>query len=418
VPGPVNGKQRVVIIGAGFAGLSCAKALKKTPLDVVVIDRANYHLFQPLLYQVATAGLSPAEIAVPIRHELAGHARTEVLMAEVTGVDMSRRTVSLQNHPDVPFDYLVVATGARHSYFGHQSWEPFAPGLKQISDATMIRKKVLLAFERAEMELNPDVQDALLNFVVVGGGPTGVEIAGALAELATRALKKDFRRIDPTRAKVHLVEAGPRVLAGFPERLSEKARVALVRLGVNVRTGVRVTSVTEQGVQAGDEWIAARTVLWAAGVECSPAGKWLGVATDNAGRVRVKADLSIPSDPRVFVAGDCALAVDRKGGPLPGIAPVAMQAGRHVARAITSLARGEQPKPFRYVDKGTLATIGRSAAVGVIGGRAVSGLAAWLVWALIHIYFLVGFKNRTLVLFQWMWAYFTFQRGARIIQEK
>lgn len=420
MPKPVNGNQRVVIVGAGFAGLACAKALRKAPVDVVVIDRANYHLFQPLLYQVATAGLSPAEIAVPIRNELAHCPRTEVLMAEVTGVDPSRRVVQVQNYPEVPYDYLVLATGARHSYFGHKEWEPYAPGLKQISDATQIRKRVLLAFEKAEMELDPTVQEALLTFVVVGGGPTGVEIAGALAELATRALRKDFRRIDPTRAKIVLIEAGPRVLAAFPEILSRKAAAALTKLGAFVRTGTRVTSVTAEGVQAGGEWIPARTVLWAAGVANSPAGKWISAPMDPTGRVRVKPDLSVPTEPNLFVAGDVAWVEDPRspGTPLPGVAPVAMQQGRHVARVIQDRLGGRPGRPFRFVDKGMLATIGRSAAVGVVRGWAFSGWFAWAFWALIHVYFLVGFKNRLLVLTQWIWAYVTFQRGARIIQER
>lgn len=385
-----------------------------------MIDRANYHLFQPLLYQVATAGLSPAEICVPIRNELSHQLRTEVMMAEVTGVDLSRRVVQLQHYPEVPFDYLVLATGARHHYFGHDEWEPFAPGLKQISDATQIRKKVLLAFERAEMELDPAIQSALLTFVVVGGGPTGVELAGALAELATRALRKDFRRIDPTKAKVILVEAGPRVLASYPEKLSKKATDALIRLGGEVRTGVRVSSVTAEGVQAGTTWIAARTVLWAAGVANSPAGKWIDAPTDGAGRVKVKPDLSVPSEPNVFVVGDVAWVENphTPGQPLPGVAPVAMQEGRHAARVIRDRVAGRDAKAFRFIDKGIIATIGRSAAVGVVRGIQVSGFLAWSVWALIHIYFLIGFKNRLIVLTQWIWAYVTFQRGARIIQER
>lgn len=420
MPRSVNNKQRVVIVGAGFAGLACAKALRRTPVDVVVIDRANYHLFQPLLYQVATAGLSPAEICVPIRNELSGQLRTEVMMAEVTGVDLSRRVVQLQNYPEVPFDYLVLATGARHHYFGHDEWEPYAPGLKQISDATLIRKKVLLAFERAEMEHDPAVQNALLTFVVVGGGPTGVELAGALAELATRALKKDFRRIDPTKAKVILVEAGPRVLGSYPEKLSKKAEAALVRLGAEVRAGVRVSAVTAEGVQAGSAWIAAKTVIWAAGVVNSPAGKWIGAPMDPAGRVKVRPDLSVPGEPNVFVVGDVAWVEDpdSPGNPLPGVAPVAMQHGRHAARVIRDKVAGRDGKPFRFKDKGIIATIGRSAAVGVVRGWQISGFVAWAFWALIHIYFLVGFKNRLVVLTQWIWAYVTFQRGARIIQER
>lgn len=407
-------KPRVVIIGAGFGGLQAARALGHAPVEVTVIDRNNHHVFQPLLYQVATAGLSPADISAPIRHILRAQKNTSVIMSEVTGIDLEQQHVLLQDRA-LPFDYLIVATGATHSYFGHDEWEQYAPGLKTIVDATSVRRKVLLAFEAAEIETDPQRQQALLTFALVGAGPTGVEMAGAIAELAHKALATDFRHIDPKSARILLLEAGPRILPAFPESLANKAQQALNKLGVEVRIGEAVTGIDEDGVIIAGHHLAAKTVLWTAGVAASPAGKWLHAETDRAGRVKVQSDLSLPEHPHVFVIGDTA-TLSEKGKPLPGVAPVAMQEGRYVAKVIGQRVAGKpQAKPFHYFNKGNLATIGRSSGLADFGWLRFSGFIGWFLWLAVHILYLIGFRNRAVVLFQWAWAYFTFQRGARLI---
>ena len=410
-----SGVPRVVIVGAGFGGLAAAKALARAPVDITVIDRRNYHLFQPLLYQVATAALSPAEIAWPIRSILRGQKNTRVLLGRVTGVDVAGRAV-LIGERRVPYDYLMLATGARHAYFGHDDWETFAPGLKKIDDATEIRRRILLAFERAEMAEDARERERLLTFVIVGGGPTGVELAGTLAELASRALAEDFRHIDSRETRVLLAEAGPRLLPSFPERLSAVAQRALARLGVETRLGHPVTAVDADGVEIDGKRIAAATVLWAAGVAASPAGKWLGVERDRAGRIKVAPDLTVPGHPEIFAVGDTVLALGRDGAPLPGVAPVAKQQGSYVARVIRARLRGRPaPAPFRYFNVGNLATVGRRAAVIDFGFARLSGWLAWWLWGLVHIYFLIGMRNRLIVAIHWLWSYITFQRGARLI---
>jgi NADH:ubiquinone reductase (H+-translocating) len=408
---------RVVIVGAGFGGLAAAKALKRAPVQVTVIDRRNYHLFQPLLYQVATAAPSPADIAQPIRAILRRQRNTEVILGRVTDVDPAAREV-LIDEQRIAYDYLIIATGAQHAYFGHDEWEPFAPGLKQVEDAIAIRGRILLAFEEAEIATDPNLRARLLTFVVVGGGPTGVELAGALAELARQSIAGDFRHIDPRRARVLLVEAGPRLLPTFPERLSAVAKRALERLGVEVRLDTMVTDCNASGVAMGEEHVQARTVLWAAGVAASPAARWLGAAQDRSGRVEVAADLSLPGHPEIFVIGDTALPTDAAGNPrpLPGIAPAAKQAGQYVAKVIRMRVQGGKTTgPFRYRNYGNLATIGRKAAVADFGWIRLSGYIAWWLWGLAHIYFLIGFRNRLVVALDWFWSYVTFQRSARLI---
>lgn len=411
---PERGQPHIVIIGGGFGGLQAARALRGAPAAVTVIDRNNYHLFQPLLYQVATAGLSPAEIAEPIRTILRRQRNTQVVMAEVTGIDPAERTVTMGTDR-LSYDLLVVATGACHSYFGRDEWERFAPGLKTVRDATHIRRRSLVAFERAEVEIDPEERKALLTFVIVGGGPTGVEIAGAIAELARKALAADFRRIDPTSARILLVEAGAHLVAGFPGSLPDDAKRALERLGVEVHVGERVEDVDGEGVVVTGRRISTRTVIWAAGVAASPAGRWLGAATDRAGRVAVLPDLSVPGHPNVFVIGDTA-SMSQDGKPLPGVAPVAMQQGRYVGRLLLDrLAGRPDPAPFRYRDKGSLATVGRAFAIAAFGRVRLRGLVAWVAWLVVHIYYLIGFENRMLVFLQWAWAYLTYRRGARLI---
>ena len=408
-------RSRVVIVGAGFAGLSAAKALSGSPFEVTVVDRHNYHLFQPLLYQVATAGLSPADIAAPIRGILGAQSNATVRLATVSGVDVARREV-VADGQRIAYDYLILATGAQHAYFGHDDWEPYAPGLKTIDDATQLRARILLAFERAETESDPAEKRRLLNFVIVGGGPTGVEMAGAIAELANRALARDFRTIDPRSARIVLAEAGPRLLTPFDPSLSAKALRSLQHLGVDVRLGAAVTECDESGVLIGNERIPTKTVVWAAGVMASPAGAWLGVPTDRAGRVAVEPDLSVAGHPEIFVVGDTALAMDRNAKPLPGVAPVAKQQGQYVADLL--IARAKQtnpPPPFRYRDFGSLATIGRKLAIMQLGRFKLSGFPAWVLWSVAHIYFLIGFRNRLIVALNWLWNYVTFQRGTRLI---
>jgi NADH dehydrogenase len=407
---------RVVIVGAGFGGLWAAKTLANAPVEVVVIDRENYHLFQPLLYQVATAGLSPADIAAPIRGIVGAYRNVTVMLGEIIGVDVVGRTVSIMGGRHVPYDYLVLSTGARHAYFGHDEWEILAPGLKRIEDATEIRRRILLTFERAENETNADERRCLMNLVIVGGGPTGVELAGAIAELARRALAKDFRNIDPRITRIILVEAGPRLLPSFPEDLSDDATRRLEQLGVEVRLSAPVTAIDSSGVTIDTARIEARTVIWAAGVAASPAGHWIGAKCDRVGRIEVAPDLSVPGHPEIFAIGDTALAFDANGKSLPGIAPVAKQQGRYVGSLIKARLRGaERVEPFHYRSYGNLATIGRKAAVIDFGWIHLRGLVAWVIWSVVHIYFLIGFRNRAMVALDWLWAYFTFQRGARLI---
>jgi NADH dehydrogenase len=404
----------VVIVGGGFGGLAAAQTLRRAPVEITLVDRRNHHLFQPLLYQVATAGLSPADIAYPIRAILRRQRNANVLLAEAVAVDVHARDVVLKDGR-LHYDYLVVATGARHSYFGHEDWEPFAPGLKSLEDALEIRRRILLAFERAERETDPDCRRALLTIVIVGAGPTGVELAGAIAEIARQVMKSDFRAIDPRETRVVLVEAGPRVLATFPEKLSARACTALDERGVEVRTGTLVTAIDRHAVWLGSERIAAETILWAAGVAASPLVASLGAERDAAGRVLVQPDLTIPGHPEVFVIGDAAALQDADRRPLPGVAPVAMQQGRYVARTIVRSLRGQRRAPFAYRDKGSLATIGRADAVAHIGRLNLSGFTAWLLWIFVHILYLVGFRNRAVVLLDWAWAYVTMSRGARLI---
>ena len=406
-----------MIVGAGFGGLNAGQSLAKAPVQITVIDRRNHHTFQPLLYQVATAGLSPGEIAAPIRSILRSHENVEVLMAEVTGFDLGRRIVETAES-SIPYDYLIVAAGASHAYFGHEEWEPFAPGLKTIEDALEIRRRVLLAFELAERQAAAGKSDPPLNFVIVGGGPTGVELAGTLEEICRHALTHEFRAIDPARAHILLVEGGPRVLPAYPEDLSLSAQEQLQRLGVEVRTSTMVTQIEAGAVRVGDTRLEAAVILWAAGVAASPLGKKLGVPIDRAGRVLVQPDLSVPGHPEVFVIGDLAAAKDQHGKMLPGVAPVAIQEGRFVAKLIRREIEAEkvESRPaFHYWDKGSLATIGRAAAVAEFGKIHISGYMAWLAWLFVHILFLIGFRNRLLVFIQWAWSYVTYERGARLI---
>jgi len=406
----------VVIVGAGFGGLQAAQALTRKSVRVTVIDRRNHHLFQPLLYQIATAGLSPADIAVPIRSVLRDTPMTDVIMAEVDAIDVVARKVQLQDGDGtVPYDYLILATGATHSYFGHSEWARHAPGLKTLEDATEIRGRVLLAFEEAEKARSVEERKALLTFVIVGGGPTGIEMAGAIAELARYALARDFDHINPQLASIILVEAGPRLLAQFDPEISRKAVSPLERLGVQVLCNQRVTDITPAGVQMGDTFLPARTVIWAAGVAPSPLAKDLGVPLDRTGRVLVNQDLTIPGHPNVYVIGDLAAVAWPDHGTVPGMAPAAMQEGRHAAANILRQMDGKPPLPFQYKNKGMMATIGRASAVVDLGRTKFSGGFAWLTWLFVHIMYLIGFRNRILVLFQWAWSYLTYGRGARLI---
>lgn len=410
-------RPRVVIVGAGFGGLVAALRLAKMPVDITVVDRANHHLFQPLLYQVATAGLSPADIAAPIRHILYRKRNVSVILGEVTAIDPAERTVTAGRRV-LPYEYLIVATGATHAY-PNPEWEAHAPGLKTVEDATSIRGRILMAFERAEAETDPEEQRRLLNFIVVGGGPTGVEMAGAIAELAKRVLTREFRNIDPASAQILLLEGGPRLLAGLPEKLSAYARRALEKLGVEVRTDVFAESIDAEGVVAGGDHIESRTVIWAAGVRASPAGDWLGAKTDKAGRVIVEPDLSVPGHPDVFVIGDTAAVTGDDGEPVPGIAPAAKQMGDHAAKVIERrLAQADPPGPFRYKHQGDLATIGRSAAVADFGRIRMTGFVGWLLWSLVHVLFLIGFRNKVVVMSEWIWAYLTFKKGMRLITHR
>jgi NADH:ubiquinone reductase (H+-translocating) len=406
---------RVVILGGGFGGMAAARQLAGAAVRMTLVDRRNHHLFQPLLYQVATASLAAPSIAAPLRQILRRQRNLTVLLDEVTGIDLAARRVQCA-HSVLDYDFLVVATGATHAYFGHDEWERYAPGLKTLDDAFLIRRRVLLAFEHGERETDPARRQAWLNFVVVGGGSTGVELAGTLIELARHTLSREFRRSDPRRASVRLIEAGPRLLTAYDPILSDKARRQLERLGVEVHTGVAVTDIDAGGVKLGEHWLPARTVLWAAGVAASPVGRLLGAALDRAGRVQVLPDLSLPGHPEVFVIGDLAGIAQSSGKPVPGVAPAAKQMGRHVGTVIRSRLRGsDEKRPFSYRDDGSLATIGRLAAVAQFGKLKLSGFPAWSVWLLAHIYFLIGFRNRLVVMLDWAWAYWTHQRHARIV---
>ncbi|SIP99574.1 NAD(P)/FAD-dependent oxidoreductase [Solilutibacter tolerans] len=407
----------VVIIGGGFAGLWAVRALADTPVRITLLDRGNHHLFQPLLYQVATAGLSAPDIAAPLRHILRNQPNVTVLMEEVSGIDPAGHRITLKDGRHVDFDYALLATGATHAYFGHDDWAKHAPGLKSLDDALDIRRRILSAFERAEATDDPEERKALLTFGIVGGGPTGVELAGTMAEIARHTLNHEFRHIDPSHARVMLLEAGPRVLSSFDPDLSEKARLQLQRLGVDVLTGAPVAAIDAEGVQLGERHIPARTVLWAAGVAASPLACTLGVPLDRAGRVSVESDLSVPGHPHLFVAGDLA-TIQSDGRPVPGVAPAAKQMGKHVAAVIRDRLAGRPAKHFRYRDFGNLATIGRMAAVVQLGRWKLSGALAWWFWLLAHVFFLIGFRNRLVVMLNWTWAYWTYQRAARIILGK
>ncbi len=414
----VSGRHRIVIVGAGFGGLEAVHRLAGADAEIIVLDRRNHHLFQPLLYQVATASLATSEIAWPIRYLLRRRPEVTTLLASVSGVDASTRTVLLDDGSGVSYDTLVLATGCRHAYFGHDEWEPYAPGLKTLEDATTVRRRILLAFERAEREADPARRAALLTFVIVGAGPTGVELAGTIAELARDTLPPDFRNIDTDTARVVLIEAGPRVLAGYAEDLSAYAQRSLEKLGVEVELGRAVSECTAEGVVYGDRRLAAATIIWAAGVRASPAAEWLGVAADRAGRLVVEPDLTVPGRPEIFALGDTVMIAGPDGKPVPGIAPAAKQQGRHVAETIKARLRGAtEPRPFRYRHDGSLATIGKRLAVIDFGWIKLRGTIAWWIWGLAHIYFLIGLRNRLSVALSWLWIHARNQRSARLITQ-
>lgn len=407
---------RVVIIGAGFGGLACAKELGGAAVNVTLVDRRNYHLFVPLLYQVATAALSPADIARPIRRIVSKYANIEVVLGDVTGVDTNARLIRTADGHSFPYDRLVIATGSEYSYFAHPEWARFAPGPRSLEDARKIRARLLTAFERAEISRDPAEQAALMTIVVVGGGPTGVEMAGSVAELARHALTRDFRHIDPRRARIILIEAGPRILSAFPESLSDYARAAISRLGVTVMTGETVDAVDQQGVTVGKERIDAATVIWGAGIKAAPGGQWLGIELDRGGRIPVAPDLSVRGMADVYALGDVALAQAEQGTPLPALAQVAKQQGQHLGRALAANFRdGRAMPPFRFRNRGNTAIIGRHAAVFDFGWLRLKGRIAWLLWAIVHVFLLVGFDNRMRVTLQWAWRYVTYERGARLI---
>jgi NADH dehydrogenase len=408
-------RPQVVIVGAGFAGLEASKALAKTAVDVTLVDAYNHHCFQPLLYQVATAALSPADVAWPIRAILRAQQNVRVIMARVTAIDVRARRVDT-TEIDLPYDYLLLATGSTHSYFGHDDWAPFAPGLKHIADATEIRRRFLLAFERAEVVEDEAARARLLTFVIVGGGATGVEMAGAIAEVARRTLQHDFRRIDPRKSRIILIEAGPRLLPTFPEALSDYARRSLESMGVEVALNRKVLGCGADGVTLDGGRIEAATVIWAAGVVASPAAMWIGAEHDRAGRIKVNPDLTVPGHPDIFAAGDTASILDRDGKAVPGIAPAAKQMGSYVGRVIAARVQGKSsPPPFAYHHLGELAAIGRKSAVVKLGAFQLTGFLGWLFWSAVHIYFLIGLRNRFVVALNWLWSYLTFQRGARLI---
>ena len=411
-------RPRVVIIGGGFGGRNAARALRTAPVDVTVIDRTNHHLFQPLLYQVAMAALAPSDIIAPIRWLLRHQPNASVMLAEATSIDINRRIVRLDDgNREVPYDYLVLAAGSRHAYFGHDDWEPHAPGLKSLADALELRRRFLVAFEQAEWASIAADREALLTFVIVGGGPTGVELAGLIAEIAHRAIRRDFRHIDTRKTRVILIEAGPRLLPAFPEELAARARDDLIELGVEVRLNTMVTGVSADGVRLGDDRIDTRTVLWAAGNVATPLTRSLDAPLDRAGRVRVEGDLSVPSHPEIFVVGDAAV-VEQDGRQVPGVAQGAMQMGTTAARNIARDLAGRARRPFHYRNKGDMATIGRRRAIADLGWVRVTGFFAWLLWLFIHILYLAGFRNRLSVLIEWAYAYFTYQRGSRLLTEQ
>ena len=410
-----DARPRVVIVGGGFGGLKAAEALAKLPVQITLVDRKNHHTFQPLLYQVATAGLSPAEIAAPIREILARHSNVEVLLGEVIGIDVNARKLQLHG-AELPYDYLIIAAGSSHAYFGHDEWEPLAPGLKTLEDALEMRRRILLAYELAEREALLTGTHMPLNFVVVGGGPTGVELAGTVGEISRMSMNREFKHIDPTKTRILLVEGSPAVLSAYPPDLQQSAVRQLKKLGVEVRVNSMVTEVREGEIRIGNEVMPATVILWAAGVSASPLGRALGVPTDKAGRVLVEPDLSIPGHKEVFVVGDLASITYDHRKPVPGLAPAAMQEGKWAGRQIKRDLEGKPREPFHYLDKGTLATIGRAAAVADFpGGIHISGFFAWLSWLFVHIFFLIGFRNRLAVMFDWAWSYFTFRRSARLI---
>jgi len=413
-----NARKRIVVIGAGFAGIEVARGLGSTNADVTLVDRQNYHLFQPLLYQVATAALSPADIAEPVRRMLRSYSNVTVLMAEVIGISAAEEHVVLADGVVLSYDFLVIAAGATHAYFGHDEWEKFAPGLKFLADARVVRSRLLMSFEQAEISHDPAEKKRLMTFVVVGGGPSGVELAGSIAELARHTLAKDFRHIHPKSATVVLLEAGPRVLSAFPEALARYAARKLTALGVTVRENCTVKNISQDCVEAGSGRIPAGLTIWAAGVKASPLGEMLGVPIDKTGRIKVARDLSVPGLKNVYALGDIALVEDRNGKALPGLAQVAKQEGRYLGRALARVICGERPgADFEFHDRGNVAVIGRDAAVADFGWAHLKGTPAWLVWALIHIYLLVGFQHRLLVAVQWLWRYVTYDRGARLIVE-
>lgn len=409
------GAPRVVILGGGFGGLNVAKALGSTKFDVLLLDKTNHHLFQPLLYQVASAALSPADIAIPIREILSPYPNITVLMGEVIRIDKENKTIELKNKDLIGYDYLVVALGARHSYFGKSEWEPFAPGLKTLPDALKIRERILMSFEKAERSDSISEARKFLNFVIIGGGPTGVEMAGAIAEIAYETMLKNFRRIDTTKTQIFLVEGSPHILPVYPERLTAKAKKYLEHFGVHVLTGKRVTNITQDGVDVEGMWIETRNILWAAGNQAAPVLQTLQAPLDKQGRVLVDPDLSIPGHEEIFVIGDAACSLDKDGKPLPGLAPVAVQQGRFVAHLLRRRLSKKDRPPFRYLDKGSMATIGKTKAIGTFGKVQFSGFLAWLAWCFIHVFYLIGFRNRLIVLVQWLFSYFTPMRGARLI---
>lgn len=412
-------QHRVVIVGGGFAGLQLAKDLQGPDISITIIDRRNHHLFQPLLYQVATTVLATSEIAWPIRSVFRNREEVSTLLAEVTGVDTEARKVHLRDGPSIDYDTLVLATGARHAYFGHDEWEPYAPGLKTLEDATTIRRRLLLAFEQAELETDPEIRKALLTFSIIGAGPTGVELAGIIAELAHRTLVKEFRTIDTSTARIILIEAGPRILPVFPPSLSDYAEKSLTKMGVEVRTGTPVTACDAKGISIGDEQVASRTVIWAAGVQASKAAEWVGAGQDRAGRALVEPDLTVKGHPEIFIVGDTALVKTAEGKPVPGIAPAAKQQGKYVAKVINArFANRATPGPFRYKHLGNLATIGPSAAVIDFGSLRLKGWMAWWIWGLAHIYFLIGTRSRLAVALSWLWVFISGQHSARLITQK
>ncbi len=414
---PIIAKPHVVIVGGGFAGLNAAKGLKNAPVRVTLVDRRNHHLFQPLLYQVATAVVSPADIASPIRGILRKQKNARVLLADVRSIDVERKTIHLDDG-DLDYDILILAAGASHAYFGRDEWAPLAPGLKTLEDALEIRRRVLSAFELAERSDDQAERDALMTFVVVGGGPTGVELAGALAEISRYSLARDFKNIDPTKARIYLLEGAGRILLAFHEKLAARAQVDLEKMGVTVKLNCLVTNIDERGVTAGGEFLPARTVMWAAGVQASPLAKSLGTELDRAGRVLISPDLTVPGHPEIMVIGDLAAGKDQHAKPLPGTAPVAMQEGAWAATNVTRMLGGQALLPFRYVDRGNMATIGRNKAVADIRGFRLVGFFAWAAWALIHVFNLIGFRNRVNVSLHWIWSYLTYSRGARLITEE